>query len=51
MQSLYMDVENVIGIAQLICYSQHPLKTKMVMMNDMLYALTNKYLLGYHVLL
>jgi hypothetical protein len=46
-----MDVENIAGIAQLICYSQHPFKTKMAMMNDMLYALANKYLLGYHVLL
>jgi hypothetical protein len=46
-----MDVANITGITQLICYFQHPLKTKMAMMNDMLYALANKYLLGYHVLL
>jgi hypothetical protein len=44
-----MDVENVTWIAQLIFYPQHPLKTKMAMTNDMLYALANKYLLGYHV--
>jgi hypothetical protein len=46
-----MDVENDARIAQLICYFQHPFKTKMVIMNEMLYALVNKYLLGYHVLL
>ncbi len=46
-----MDVENIAGIAQLICYSQHPFKTKMAMMNDMLYALANIYLLDHHVLL
>jgi hypothetical protein len=46
-----MDVENVVWIAQLIWYSQRPFKKKMTMRNDMLYALANKQLLGYHVLL
>jgi hypothetical protein len=45
-----MDVESVPGIAQLTRYSEQPLKTEMVMMHDLLYALASKHSQGNRVL-
>jgi hypothetical protein len=45
-----VDVETVPGIAQLTRYSEQPLKTEIVMMHDLLYALASKHSQGNRVL-